>query len=324
MTAGPGSSRPELLEGDLSIPLADLGMVEVSGPDALPFVAAQLTSDVRGLTPATSQLGAWCTPAGRVLTIMRICRREEAMVLILPAAAVRATRERLQRYVLRARVTLSDGAGRIQLLGLSGPAALARIAARLGAAPQAPDGVVHGASLTALRIPGNPPRCLILGPAAEVRGLLEDLPTGVAVAGAESWDLLDILAGIPTVVPATAEHFLPQMLNLDALGGLSYSKGCYPGQEVIARLKYRGSLKRRMYLASVDASAAPAPATRLCPADRDTAVGEVVSAAAHPSRGIALLAVVDIEAAQSAAVHLGDPGGALLQFEPLPYPVPED
>lgn len=320
------AAGPEVLDAELVAPLPGLGVIEVRGADALPFLSAQLTNDPRALPEAGSQIGAWCTPQGRVLMVARICKRDAAFLLILPAEILTATLSRLQRYVLRARVELHEGGGRISLLGLSGPHTLGSVATRLGVAPERVDAVVHGGPLTALRLPGGAPRCLILGPPHEIVAFRQMLSAGHAPLGAETWALFDILAGIPTVVPATAEHFLPQMLNLDALEGLSYSKGCYPGQEIIARLKYRGSLKRRMYLArAAGAPAIPEPGERLYRGGSEPAspVGEVVAAAAHPGGGFALLAVVEIEAARSADIHLQGAEGPVLRFEPLPYPVAE-
>lgn len=314
---------PEVLKTDLVAPLPELGVIEVSGPDALPFLSAQLTNDLRVLPEAGSQIGAWCTAQGRVLMVARICKRDAAFLLILPLETLTATLGRLQRYVLRAQVELRDGAGRIAFLGLSGPNAPSRAATRIGAAPERVDAVVHGGPLTALRLPGSVPRCLILGPPDEIAKLREVLWAGSTEVGAETWTLFDILAGIPTVVPATAEHFVPQMINLDALGGLSFSKGCYPGQEVIARLKYRGTLKRRMYLARATAPAVPEPGERLYRGGSESAsaVGEVVAAAAYPGGGLALLAVVEIEAARGGAVHLEGAERPVLRFEALPYAV---
>lgn len=317
---------PTALDADLSVPLPGLAVIELSGADALSFLSAQFTSDLHSLAQETSQISSWCTPQGRVLTVFRIYRYETSISLILPAEAVAQTLGRLQRYVLRSRVEIENGTGRTALLGLSGPSALDRVMAVLGTAPEQIDEVVHAGTITAVRLPGRVSRCLILGSTDAIRAFQEHLPNNVMRGDPGSWTLLDVLAGIPVIVPTISEHFLPQMLNLDALGGLSFTKGCYPGQEVIARLRYRGSLKRRMHLASVLTSTVPEPGVRLFlgGSEPPTAVGEVVSAAAHPDGSIAVLAVVEIEAARSDAVHLHNVAGPILRFQPLPYPVPEN
>ncbi|MBI2289829.1 MAG: folate-binding protein YgfZ, partial [Betaproteobacteria bacterium] len=140
-------------------------------------------------------------------------------------------------------------------------------------------------------------------------------PVGPAV-----WDWLDIRAGIPFITPATQDQFVPQMANLDAIGGVSFNKGCYPGQEIVARMHYLGRLKQRMYLASVAADEAPQPGDKLYSADTgEQSCGMIVNAAAAPDGGFDMLAVMQIESAQRGEVHWKSPDGPRLKFSDLPY-----
>jgi folate-binding protein YgfZ len=147
-----------------------------------------------------------------------------------------------------------------------------------------------------------------------VAGLWKDLVPAIRPVGRNAWSLLDILAGLPLLAPETIGEFIPQMLNMEALGGLCFTKGCYPGQEVIARLHYRGQLKRRLYLAYVDSERLPIPGTALHGEGATEGAGTVVCAARHPDGQIALLAVVKIEEKNQTKIRLWDPEGPQLRF----------
>ncbi|MEE9287250.1 MAG: folate-binding protein, partial [Gammaproteobacteria bacterium] len=152
-----------------------------------------------------------------------------------------------------------------------------------------------------------------------LQAVWQALASEVTPVGAGPWALLDILAGVPSIYPATSEAFLPQMLNLHALGALSFQKGCFPGQEVIARVKYRGKLKRRTYLAHLDTDAVPDPGDALFEVRSRERIGQVLNARPHPDGGIAMLAVIETEAAASTEVRLHRDEGPTVQVQPLPY-----
>ena len=138
----------------------------------------------------------------------------------------------------------------------------------------------------------------------------------------QHWDWLDIRAGIPVVGPATQEAFVPQMANLDLIGGVSFTKGCYPGQEIVARMHYRGTLKQRMYLANVGGTQLPQPGDKLfSPEFGEQACGTIVNGAPSPEGGQDVLAVIQIASAEKGAVHWKSPNGPALKFMQLPYPL---
>ncbi len=305
--------------------LPDLAVLRVGGKDAADFLAGQLTSDVRALRPGQSQLAAWCTPKGRVIVVCRVLCLVDQHLLVLPDDLAEDTLTRLKRYVLRSRVELSEERARWVATGCAGPGVVAVLRERLGALPELPGGLVEEAGFIAVALGGYVPRYLVLGAAKSVRILQE--AAELALGSAPAWRVLEILSGVPVIHRATSETYLPQMLNLEALGGLSFQKGCYPGQEVIARLKYRGEIKRRMFLAGaqLDDTKGDGVPTAGQPLfqrlwDGPHKAGEVL-AAEHHLDGVALLAVIDI-AASDASLHLGDPRGPVLSLRPLPYAVP--
>ena len=284
----PVLERAQVFHGNIIADLSHYGLIEVTGKDAEIFLAAQFTSDVRQISESASQLSAWCTPQGRVLAVFRIFRRAGAYYLLLPGELLEMILRRLRMYILRSDVRLADVSSTLVRIGLSGPA-----------------------------LPGSL-TIVISDPGAAKKLWLERQENAIPT-GAGPWALLEILAGIPSVHSKTAEAFLPQMLNLEALGGLCFSKGCYPGQEIIARLQYRGQLKRRMYLGLANTAYIPEPGDEVVSGDSEETqrVGTVVAAERHPQDGAALLAVLEIGAAQG-KLCLYEPGGPALILQSLP------
>ena len=307
--------------------LYDASLIAVRGPDADSFLQGQLTCDVREVTLEHSLPGAYCSPKGRVLACLRLFRRGDAVYLELPRDLAQPTLERLSKYVLRAKVTLEDACDRLASFGVAGPKAAALVMERLGAIPEAENGVIHTAEdesgITVIRLPGLTPRFELHGPVEAMQAINKALGGDPGIDG-ERWAALEILAGRPAVYPQTVEAFVPQMLNLDVLGGISFQKGCYVGQEVVARTHYLGKIKRRMVLARVDSARAPWPGDSVFSAQAGDGqiAGQVVYAAREcperRSRYVAL-AVVRIDCAESGTLHLFSPDGPTLRLEPLPY-----
>ncbi|MGH8623004.1 MAG: YgfZ/GcvT domain-containing protein, partial [Burkholderiales bacterium] len=178
--------------------------------------------------------------------------------------------------------------------------------------------VAQGPGAMVIELPGN--RYEIVAAREKAQPLLASLASGVERVGADYWEWLDIRAGIPVILPATQEAFVPQMVNLDVIGGVSLSKGCYPGQEIVARMHYRGTLKQRMYLANVAESDSPQPGDKLySPGLGEQACGTIVNAARSPEGGCDVLAVIQIASAEKGDVHWKAPGGPALKLLPLPY-----
>jgi folate-binding protein YgfZ len=204
-------------------------------------------------------------------------------------------------------------------LGFSGDGVGAHLEAALGAVPHKEHQLIETPQATVLRLPGN--RYEVLFPHGSERATLEKLRHGTVVMSPAHWSWLDIRAGIPVITPSTQELFVPQMVNMDLIGGLSHTKGCYPGQEIVARMHFLGTLKQRMYLAHL-ATADPRPGDKLYSADMgDQASGTIVNAAPAPEGGWDALAALRIASAHSGGVRWKGPDGPELELLPLPYEV---
>lgn len=314
-----GDPRAEVqaaAQGSVACALTHLGIIRVSGPDARAFLQSQLSNDVLGLGDA-SQLSAYCTAQGRMIALFRVVPREGELYLLLPHELLEPVLKRLRMYVLRAKVTLSD-ADNWAVLGLSGPQSAPLLRRAQLPAPAAPQAVTAN-DTTVLAISGLAPRYLLLGPQATIRALSAQLPAA-ALVGSSAWSWLDIRAGLPTIGAATTEAFVPQMANLDLLGGINFRKGCYPGQEIVARTHYLGRLKQRLYRASLPAGhALPPPGTTLSATNLPgQPAGTVVDAQRGPEDQVDLLAVIQISSHDEAAVFWGE---TPLTFHDLPYPL---
>ncbi|HKK13080.1 MAG TPA: folate-binding protein [Gammaproteobacteria bacterium] len=318
-----GNPEQELsiaLTGNVFADLSHLGLIAVHGADAQEFLQGQLANDVGRVDEAHSQINAYCSPKGRMLATFRLFRHGDAFYLRLPAALVEPVLKRLRMFVLRSQVTLEDASGAYVALGASGPTVDQELAESFGEVPQATDAVRTASGCTMLRLPGVHPRFEIYGPLDTMTKLWESLNVRAAPVGATSWALLDVMAGIPTVYPETSDAFVPQMANLQLVGGVSFAKGCYPGQEVVARMEYLGKLKRRMYLALVRSETAPRPGDELfAPDSPGQSVGRVVDAQPHPDGAYATLGVIQIANAEGGEVRYGAADGPPLDFRPLPY-----
>jgi folate-binding protein YgfZ len=301
--------------------LAPLGVLRVAGPDAADFLQGQLTNDVLSLAPGASQLTAWCSPKGRMLANF-LARRVDgtAFDLMLPVTLLDAVRERLALFVLRSKVTISDASGASVRVGVGGPDASAAIRGVLGDAPALLRSLTTP-DVAIVALPGG--RFVVYTEAQQAASLWDRLAGAARPAGFPVWQWLTIQAGVAVITPPTADQFVPQMANWDALDGVSFQKGCYTGQEIVARTQYLGRLKERLVLAHVDGTA-PSPGDRLySTAFGDQACGTVVNAAGAPGGGADLLAVVQLAARDGGVVHLDAPDGRKLALLPLPYPLPK-
>ncbi|MFO1467109.1 MAG: hypothetical protein U1F35_11855 [Steroidobacteraceae bacterium] len=227
-----------------------LGMYSVlrfTGPDASTFLQGQLTADTRRLAGGEVLLAALCTPQGRVIALLRLLTDGEAVLALLPAELANAVHESLRRYVLRAKVRIEDARESIAIAGVFGCEALRRA----GLEAPAPGHRLAQDGLLLAAVPADAQRTWVLGSAGLLR---ERLRLGDAQPGFEAaWRAADIAAGLPQVYEATREAFVPQMLNLDLLEGISFSKGCYTGQEIVARTQHLGRIKRRLFVLSLPA-----------------------------------------------------------------------
>jgi len=300
--------------------LSHFGLIRFSDEGAQDFLHNQLTCDVDALKPGRSTYGAYCTPKGRVLASFLLWRAEQGFFMQLPSSLREPIQKQLSKYILRSKVKAADATAGWVLAGVMGKDAAALVQRVAGQAPQAVHEVAHTPTAMAIRLPGD--RFEIGVTRDKAPAVLETLAAGAGKADAEQWQREIIRAGVPVILPPTQEAFVPQMINLDLIGGVSYDKGCYPGQEIVARMHFRGTLKQRMYLANIAAGEQPQPGEKLfSPAFGEQACGTVVNAARSPEGGHDLLAVLQISAADRGNLHWKSHDGPQLKLLPLPYGV---
>jgi len=292
-------------------PLPHLGVIKVEGEDAAKFLHGQLTQDFALLGMAEARLAAFCSAKGRMQASFIGFKRSATEVWlvgsrdILPAAL-----KRLSMFVLRAKARLSDVSAEVQLFGLTGDGLLPA-----GATPWAKED--RGAATLVHLYPADAqPRALWAAP------LGEPVPAGPALS-IDLWQWGEVRSGIALISQPVVEAFVPQMLNYESVGGVNFKKGCYPGQEVVARSQFRGTLKRRAYL--VHGNSPLNPGQEVFDAgEASQPCGLVVQAAAAPDGGWDALVSVQISAAEAGALRLGAADGTPLALQPLPYPLLQD
>jgi folate-binding protein YgfZ len=267
----------------IAVPLTQLGLLEARGPDAVAFLQGQLSNDVRAVTPARAQLSSYNSAKGRVLAVLHVLRpdgADDTFLLEAHRGVLEAVLKRLRMFVLRSKVMLAESGGH-SLFGLAGPEAAVVLGALGLPAPEAPLACAWAGGVGVMRRLGGVPRYTLLVPAGSDLG--PRLAARAAPGTPRDWQRLDIEAGVPTVYPQTQDRFVAQMCNLDALGAISFDKGCYTGQEIIARVHYRGAVKRHMET-RVLAGPPPEPGARLD-------AGEVVDAVPQDGGSLALVVV---------------------------------
>ena len=309
--------------GDVLIDLSHLALIRAQGEDCQTFLQGQFSNDIHQVDAEHSQLSAYCTPKGRMLALFRIWQRQQAYHLFLPLELHDTTLQRLRMYVMRAKVEFSDAGETLAWFGFAGPEAETKLTGALGSAPAAVDGVSEHDGISIIRVADRHARFIVVATPQVLQGLWEQLRPGSECVGTAAWEWLDIMAGVPNVVPQTVEAFVPQMANLELLGGVNFKKGCYPGQEIVARMHYLGRLKQRMYRAHSNDEPAPQAGDPVYAPDfANQSAGTVVAAQPAPMGGYDLLAVMQISSADNGIVHLQHADGPRLQLQPLPYELP--
>ena len=318
--------RRATMGGTVICDLSHLGLLQAYGEETADFLQGQLTNDINEISDSHSQLTAFCNPKGRALATFRAFQRDNTTYLTVACDLLETTLKRLHMFIMRSKVTIEDGNDALVRFGISGSTAEEELNKALGGHPAEVNDVQRLRGVTAIRVPGAPhPRFELYGELNEMEALWTTLNVHCAPVGADSWRLLDILAGLPTVSMGTREAYVPQMINYDLIGGISFKKGCYTGQEVIARMHYLGAPKRRMYRIHFDTDEIPAPGLKLFTSgdDNEQSIGSIVMAAAHPDGGVETLAVILIKyASGDKPVLLGSTDGLAGKINLPPYDIP--
>ncbi|ENO89579.1 YgfZ/GcvT domain-containing protein [Thauera linaloolentis] len=303
------------------VPLLHLGTVRSVGPDSAAFIHNLVSNDVQNLAADGAAWNSFNSAKGRMIASFLIWPEANGHALALSADILPAFLKKFSMYVLRSKVKLANASEDLVLLGIGGADAAAVLAEAGLPVPGAPMKQAGG---------GDAPRCIrldernfVVAAAADAAPALFDAlqAAGAIKAGTGAWQLAMIRAGIPLVTQPTQEEFVAQMLNYELIGGVSFKKGCYPGQEIVARSQYLGKLKKRMYrvAASPDAALPPAGADLYAPAFGEQSAGKIVNAAPTADGGFEALAVLQNSSAEAGEIHLGSVDGPRLALRDLPY-----
>ncbi len=299
--------------------LGHLGVLQYSGEDAETFLQGQLSCDVAEVGLRSGAYGAYCSPKGRMLANFLLWREETGFWMALSRDIAPSIQKHISKFVLRAKVKISDASDTIVVAGAAGPKADQALGEVFPELPKEPNEVSRRPDIgTVIKLTDG--RYILALMPSSALALRQRFANVLVPVGAHAWRWLDIRNGVPLVTAATQDQLVPQMANFELLGGVSFSKGCYTGQEVVARMQHLGKLKRRMFLAKVAAQAKAGDP--LYSEDLgDQTSGIVVSAEASPDGGYDLLAVVQTASREGSTVHLKSLGGPVLRFLALPYAV---
>ncbi len=311
--------------GPAGVVIADaspLGVLAFEGGDATTFLQGQLSNDVQALLPGSGQWTSYNSPKGRLLATLFLWRAEGAEPryrAIVAADVAESLRKRLAMFVLRAKVSIADQTGTHRLFGLGGQGAADAARAVFGAVPASGEALVVG-EITILHWPDG--RLVVVAPehlAASTTALL----SGAAPVGDRSrWDWLTVRAGVPMIGAATQDRFVPQTANWDLIGGLNFRKGCYTGQEIVARTQHLGRLKERLFAFASDADPPPPGSSLYSATFGDQACGTVVNSGSDATGAARFLAVTQIEAAEAGPLAIGATTGPIATRVALPYAIP--
>lgn len=301
-------------QGAILCDLSHIGLISVNGTDAQAFLQGQLSNDLNEVSAEKAQLSSYSSPKGRAITTLQVTQRQDTYYLSLSADVLEPVLKRLRMFVMRSQVTLEDAGDSLVHFGYADPRGEQRLGDIIGAIPMQPMDVVHHGNLSIVRRAASVPRFEVLGDLDAARSLWEKLDVHATGVGHGAWDYFDIEAGIPHVTIDSMEAWVPQMMNLHLINAISFSKGCFPGQEVVARLKYLGKNKRQLYRIGIDTLELPAVGARIDDTDGKEA-GQILNACLNPDGKVEALAVMKVTAL-AATLTLDGKAVSLLE---LPY-----
>ena len=303
--------------------LADLShydLIKATGDDVVEFLQGQLTNDIKLVNESAGQLSAYCNPKGRILANFRLFKRNGDYFLRLRSDISEATLKRLRMFVMRSKVELTDISDELCRIGVAGKNATQHLSSSFKNIPENPDDSVTEDDVTIIKLPSPLPQYELHGPFEKIKGLWERLKSDAGMIGENSWNLLTIRAAIPEIAIETVEAFVPQMVNLQAINSLSFTKGCYPGQEVVARMHYLGKLKRRLFIGTLKTDTLPISGQPiLTNNEKQEKVGQVVTASWSKDNQVEILAVLQIEKAESETLHIDSDINSPIELIELPY-----
>ena len=304
--------------------LSNHGLIKVHGEDAESFLQNQFTNDIRNVNDSTYQTSAWCSPKGRIIATFKIFKQADSFYLSLSADLIDHVINKLRMYVMMSKVTLEDVSESFIHFGLSGKHSeelLNKALASTGEtkAPITSPQISTYKTLSILRMPDASPRFEIFGGLDDAKELWESCAEDAIQTNSDYWDYLNILSGLPQISEASSESWIPQMINFIAVDGVDFQKGCYPGQEVVARLNYLGKTKRRLFRVEISSDQLPAINDAI-QSESDKQAGKILNAAFNPDGIVEALAVLKITETEK-PLTLTENNNATVTLLDLPYPV---
>jgi len=295
--------------------LSHLGLLQIAGADAFTFLQGQVTNDVKQLDGHRAHYSGYCNPKGRLLALFLAFSHQNHAHLQMPKALIESIAKRLKMYVMRSKVEIQDVSESVIKIGINGPKATELLSTLFTAIPQNAYELATLDNGAILKLPGDKPRFEILTDIANAPAIWNALSKQAKTVHAQYWEWLEIQAGIPEVYLKTQEEFVPQMLNLDLLDGINFKKGCYTGQEIVARTHYLGSIKRRTQLAHINTQ--PNVGDDVVNGNQEN-IGKIVRCAPAPGSGYDVLAEIRLESMDAGQLLVGD---SPLNIQPLPYKI---
>ena len=302
------------IQDEMLFDLSGHGIIKVCGEDAESFLQNQLSNDIHNVTETAHQASAWCSPKGRIIATFQIFKRADCFYISLSADLLEHVIKKLRMYVMMSKVTLEDVTDSMVHFGYAGD-----LQNLVKSAPNDSEQAVQHGNLSILRIAGDHPRYEIFSDCIDdAKQLWEQCAEKAATISNNGWDYLNILAGLPDISEASSEAWIPQMVNYIAVGGVDFEKGCYPGQEIVARLNYLGKTKRRMYRLQINTDKLPEIGDSITN-DSDKDAGKILNTAINPEGKVEALAVLKIAEAEKSLTLSGNG----IEVLALPYSLDE-
>lgn len=303
--------------------LDNLTCYKVSGEDATLFLQGQLSNDINEVNHENAQLSSYSTPKGRMLAIFYICKSLDSYLLITSSDIADDVMKRLQMFIMRSKVTITK-LDDYQLLGLSGEKASLVFQSLNIVEPTKDYQTTTNEHLSCFKVPGVEPRFLLVGDQAFLQQALQLDKSMLCVYKHEYWQWLDIMNGLPMVNAHTQEAFVPQMANMELINGVSFNKGCYPGQEIVARLHYLGDASRRMFRVALESSSVLQAGDSVYSTETNQEIGKLLTIVNLSENKYEGLAVLRIEAAKGHNLSINKDNDETVLIMDLPYHVPTE
>lgn len=301
-------------QGNILVDLSHQGLLKVTGDDATAFLQGQLTNDVTFLDANKSHLTGYCNPKGRLLALFLAYKHQDAIYLSFDAASLPSIMKRLSMFVMRSKVVIEDASSTIRL-GVAGDKAVETLSTLFEKLPEHTGETVSQGDTTVIRLPFIKPAFEIITTAEESANIKDTLSKDLTLENAAAWDWLAVQSALPNIVTETKEAFVPQMINLDVLGGINFKKGCYTGQEIVARTHYLGKVKRRTVLAHIATDETPKPGETIWDEAQQN-IGQVVRVIHALGSGVDLLFEARLDSIEGSKLNWK---GNTLILKPMPY-----